>query len=190
MTGTAARAAQLQREGKSLPQIASSLGVSEPFATILLHQAAEPPTGVCIYCRHVGPLKPHADSGDLVCADDAACLARGYTTEADGSEVTGRANLAAYAEAARPSYTCPDCGGTGTEPTHSPVCWRRYIATRTRPAFAMDQARAHLAALDVLHDIPHPTDAQALEILSQQALSGAHLRAVLAEIDQQAGASL
>jgi hypothetical protein len=33
--------------------------------------------GRCVYCGHQGEMKEHG-GGDLVCADDAACLDRGY----------------------------------------------------------------------------------------------------------------
>jgi len=32
----------------------------------------------CVFCGFPGPLKEHGETGDLVCADDDACLARGY----------------------------------------------------------------------------------------------------------------
>jgi len=32
----------------------------------------------CVFCGSPGPLKDHCGTGDLVCADDDACLARGY----------------------------------------------------------------------------------------------------------------
>jgi hypothetical protein len=36
----------------------------------------------CVFCGGRGPLRDHGGTGDLVCADDDACLARGYRHQA------------------------------------------------------------------------------------------------------------
>jgi hypothetical protein len=41
-----------------------------------LFEPASPPPVSCVFCGHAGLLKAH-HGGDLVCADDAACQARG-----------------------------------------------------------------------------------------------------------------
>jgi len=93
-------------------------------------------------CAGPGPGQPRAQHR----------LLPGYATELDGTETDGRANLA---EARRvPTYTCPDCGGTGTEPTHWPPCWRLYIGSRLAHRPRRHGARAALAAYDELAAIP------------------------------------
>src|SRR5882724_160343 len=111
----------------------------------------------------------------------------GYATELDGTETDGRANLA---EARRvPTYTCPDCGGTGTEPTHWPPCWRLYIGSRLRTAPAVTEARAALAAYDELAAMSRLSSYDSARFLAAQALLSHQLRAVLAAVDEQAGAT-
>jgi hypothetical protein len=101
-----------------------------------------------------------------------------YTAELDGSENYGRANIAGYA--ARRGYTCGDCGAHGSEPTHTPECWRYYIARRVWAHPAVAGARDWLAGADAMWAESGDAARRPLSDL---------LRGVLAVIDETAGAS-
>jgi hypothetical protein len=129
------------------------------------------------------------ESTPLVHKMRAHAAASPQTAELDGTEVTGRANMAAYPTG--PQVTC-ECGAVtsaGMSPVHGGHCWRLYIARRLRPSAAVRSARIDLAAYDRLAAGPQAAAKDSAAVLAAMAALTTRLRAVLAEIDAQAGAS-
>lgn len=119
-------------------------------------------------------LRTPPDRSDQVLAELAE--ASPQTVEADGNEVTGRANVAGHATGRR---RCDKCGAEASWPTHAGWCEHRHVG-RILASEAVVEARAYLAALDAMWT---EVDEAPRRPLSDK------LRAVLAEIDRAAGAS-
>lgn len=115
------------------------------------------------------------------------------TADMPGDHITGRANLAGYP--ARRTYTCADCGGHGSSPTHTPAHHVAIYADRIRrsaPAAAARKASAELHAFLDATPLGDPGDAAESWLAEYMTLSGALHAATtehLAELDREAGAT-
>lgn len=96
-------------------------------------QRLHPEEADCVFCGHHGPVKDHAGTGDMVCADDGACLARGYQPrDAEAREKAERSERLAFPGdwPAAIIYSC-GCVTTWPAPAKRSHCPRHEASDRS-----------------------------------------------------------